>query len=74
MDCDGKEEGDGNSDKGGGRAMAMATKGVMARATVITVVGDKEGNGGGSKSDGAGNKGCRRATAMRAIATRVAGK
>ncbi len=52
----------------------MRTKRVMATAMVMTVVGDKEGNGDGSKSNGNSNKGGWQATAMRAIATRVAGK
>jgi hypothetical protein len=46
----------------------------MATAMMMTVVEDKEGNGNGGKSNGDGNKGGWGATAMRAIATRVAGK
>ncbi len=46
----------------------------MAMTTVMTVVGNKEGNGDGGKSNGDGNKGGWQATAMRAIATRVAGE
>jgi hypothetical protein len=42
-------------------------------ATATMVVGDKEGNDDGGKSIGDGNKGGWQATAMRAIATRVAG-
>jgi hypothetical protein len=52
----------------------MATKRAMATATVMTVVRDKEGNGDGSKNNGNNNKGGWQATAMRAIATRVASK
>ncbi len=54
--------------------MAMATKRVMVMARVMMVVGDKEGNGDVGKSDGNGNKDGWQATAMRAIAMRVAGK
>ncbi len=54
--------------------MAMATKRAMVMATVMTVVGDKEGNGNSHKSNGNGNKGGWGATAMRAIGMRVAGK
>jgi hypothetical protein len=50
-------KGNGNCNKGGRRAMAMATKRMMAMAT--RVAGDKEGNGYGCKSDGDGNKGGR---------------
>jgi hypothetical protein len=42
-------------------------------AMVTVVVGDKEDYGNGSKSNGNGNEGGWQATAMRAIATRVAG-
>jgi hypothetical protein len=52
----------------------MATKRAMVTAMVMMVVGDEEGNGSGSKSNGNGNKGGWGATAMRAIAMRVAGK
>jgi hypothetical protein len=51
------EEGNGDGDKGGGQATVMATKRVMATATMV-VLGDKEGNGNdGSKSDGDSNEG-----------------
>ncbi len=50
------------------------TKRAMATVMVMMVVCDKEGNGDGSKSDGDGNEGGWQATAMRAIATTVAGK
>ncbi len=52
----------------------MAMKRAMATATVMMVVGDKEGRGDGGKRDGDGNKGGWQATATRVIATRVAGK
>jgi hypothetical protein len=42
-------------------------------ATATTVVGDKEGNGNGGKSNCNGNKGGWQATATRVIARRVAG-
>ncbi len=70
MECNWDEEGDGNSTKGGGQATAMATKWAMAMAT--SVVGNKEGNGNGSKNDGNGSKGGGRATATRAMVMRVA--
>ncbi len=53
---------------------ATATNRVMAMATVMTVVGDKEGNGDGGKSNGNGDKSGWGATAMRAIGMRVVGK
>ncbi len=40
----------------------------------MMVVGDKEGNGDGGKSNGDGNEGGWQATAMRVIVTMVAGK
>jgi hypothetical protein len=46
----------------------------MAMGTVMTVVGDKEGNGNGGKSNGNSDEGGWQATAVRVIATRVAGK
>ncbi len=42
--------------------------------TVAKVAGDKEGNCHGVKSDGNGDKGGGRVTAMRAMATKVVGK
>jgi hypothetical protein len=54
--------------------MAMGAKMVMVTAMVTKVVGDKEGNGNGAKSIGNGNEGGWRATAMRAMVTRVAGE
>jgi hypothetical protein len=54
--------------------MATETKRVMAMVMAMTVVGNKEGNGNGGKSDGNGGKGGWQVTATRAIATRVAGK
>jgi hypothetical protein len=50
--------------------MGMATK----RAMATTVVDDKKGNGDGSKSSVNCNKGGWKATAMRAMAMRVAGE
>jgi hypothetical protein len=55
VDCNGIKEGDGDGNKGGGQATAMGTKRTMAMAT--RVVGDKEGNDDGGKSDGDGNEG-----------------
>jgi hypothetical protein len=52
------KEGDGNSDKGGERATAMATK--RAMAMVMRVAGNEEGNGDCGMSDGNGVEGCRR--------------
>ncbi len=52
----------------------MAMKWAMVMAMVTMVVGDKEGNGNGSKIDGKGDKGGWQATATRAIAIRVAGE
>ncbi len=46
------EEGDGNGDKGGGQAMAAATK--RAMATAMRVAGNEEANGDCGKSDGNG--------------------
>ncbi len=43
-------------------------------ATVTVVVGDKEGNGDGSKSIGNSDKGGWQATAMRPMTTRAAGE
>ncbi len=54
--------------------MATAMNRAMATATVMTVVGDKEGNGHSGKSNGDGNNVGWQAKAMRAIGTRVAGK
>jgi hypothetical protein len=53
---------------------AAATKGAMVIVMVMTVVGNKEGNGNGGKSNGNGNEGGWQATATRVIATRVVGK
>jgi hypothetical protein len=50
----------------------MVTKRAMMMA--MAVVGNKEGNGNGSKSIGNGNKVGWTATAMRAMATRVPGE
>ncbi len=50
--------------------MAAAMKRVISMAT--RVVGNKEGNGNGCKSDGNGNKVGRQATASRAMATATA--
>ncbi len=50
MDCDGDEEGNGDWDEGGGRAMATGMK--KATVMVMRVVGNEEGNGNGGKSDG----------------------
>ncbi len=50
----------------------MVTKRAIAMA--MRVAGDKEGNGDSGKSNGDRNKGGGQATAMRAMATRVAGK
>jgi hypothetical protein len=50
--------------------MATATKRVMATAT--RVVGDKEGNGNGGKSNGNSVKGGGQLTAMSVMAMRVA--
>ncbi len=61
MDCDGDKESNGNGDKGGWQATAMATKRGMAMAAR----GMATGNGG---------EGGWQATAMWAIATRVVGK
>ncbi len=55
MDCNGNKEGDGNSNKGGGRVTAMATK--RARATAMRVAGNEEGNCNRGKSNGDGDKG-----------------
>jgi hypothetical protein len=57
VDCNGNKEGNGNGDKGGGQATAMATKRVMAMAT--RVVRDKQGNSDGGKNNGNGGKGGR---------------
>ena len=54
MDCDGNKEGNGDGNVGGRRVRVMATKRVMATAT--RVVGNKEGNGNGGKSNGGGNE------------------
>jgi hypothetical protein len=54
--------------------MATATKRAMTTATATTVVGNEESNDNCGKSNGDGNEGGWRATATRAIATRVAGK
>jgi hypothetical protein len=54
VDCNGNAEGNGNRNEDGGQVTAMATKKAMAIAT--RVVGDKEGNGNGGKSNGDGNK------------------
>ncbi len=51
-----------------------ATKRDMATATATMVVGDKEGKGNSGKSNGNGDEGGWRATAIRAMATRVVGK
>jgi hypothetical protein len=45
-----------------------------AMATVMVVVGSKEGKGNGGKIIGIGNEGGWQATATRAMATRVAGE
>ncbi len=55
MDCNSNEEGNGNDNKGGEQATVMATKRAMAMATMV--VGKKDGNGDGSKSNGDGNEG-----------------
>jgi hypothetical protein len=52
---------------------------IIVGATAMRVVGNKEGNGKGSKGDGDGNKGVIRGTAIAtkwamATVTRVAGK
>ncbi len=73
MDSDGDEEGDGNGNEGGRQAMATVTKRAMVTAMGMTVLGNEVGNGTCSKSNGDIDKGDWRATAMRAIATRVAG-
>jgi hypothetical protein len=52
----------------------MVTKKAMVTATVMTVVGDKEGYGNGSKSNGNSNKGGWQAAAKRVIAMRLVGK
>jgi hypothetical protein len=49
MNGGGSKEGDCDSDEGGGRATAMATKWPMA--TFMRVAGDEEGNGDGGKSN-----------------------
>ncbi len=49
MDYDGNKLGNGNSDKGGRQATAMAMKRMMGM--VMRVVGNKEGSGIGGKSD-----------------------
>jgi hypothetical protein len=66
----GNKEGDGDSNKGSEQATATATKRVMV--TAIRVAGNKKGNSNGGKSNGNSVEGGRQATAMRAIATRVA--
>ncbi len=53
---------------------ATATKRAMGTATVMMVVGDKEGNDNSGKSNSNSNKIGWQATATRAIAMRVAGK
>jgi hypothetical protein len=55
VDCNGGKEGNGNSDEGGGRAMATPTKRAMVTAT--RVVGDEEDNGDSSKSNGNSKEG-----------------
>jgi hypothetical protein len=55
VDCDGDKEGNGNSNEGGRQATATAMKRVMAMAT--RVVGNKEGNDDGGKSNENSNKG-----------------
>jgi hypothetical protein len=64
----------GQGDKGGGQAMATATK--RAMATVTRVAGIEEGNDDVGKRDGNGNKGGERAKATRVMvmATRVMGE
>jgi hypothetical protein len=57
VDRDGAEEGDGDGNEGGRQATATATKRVMAMAT--RVVGNKEGNGDGGKSNSNGDEGGR---------------
>jgi hypothetical protein len=54
--------------------MVMVAKRVMATAMVTMVVGNKEGNGDGSKSNGDNKEGGWQAIATRVIATRVAGE
>jgi hypothetical protein len=48
----GSKEGNGNGNKGGGRATVTATK--RAMAVVMRVAGDEEGNGDSGKSNGNG--------------------
>ncbi len=72
VDCDGNKECNGDGNKGGGGATVTATK--RAMATVMAVVGSKEGKGNGGKIVGIGNKGGWQATAMRAMVMRVAGE
>ncbi len=54
MDCNGNEEDNGDSNKGGEQATAMATKRAMAMATRVR--GDEEGNCNGNKSIGDGDE------------------
>jgi hypothetical protein len=72
VDCNGNKEGNGNSDKGGGQALVMATKRAMSMVT--REVGNKEGNGNGGKTNGNGNEVGGQATATRTMTMRVAGK
>jgi hypothetical protein len=50
MNGGGSKEGDGNGDDGGRQARVTVTK--RAIATAMRVVGKKDGNGNGGKSNG----------------------
>jgi hypothetical protein len=56
VNCDSNEAGNGEGKGSGGQATAMATAMKEAMVTAKTVVGDKEDNGNGGKSNGDGNK------------------
>ncbi len=57
MNCDSKEESDGDGDKGGRRATLMEAVTKRVIATVTTVASNKEGNDNGGMSNGDGNEG-----------------